>query len=116
MLFNFFVFKVLCCYCLSSGSGFGFGSFMVGFDVFKDGFMVFVEFEFGDDYVGGVDVEGDGGIGGFFVDDVFDVDDVFEVVDGGDFVFFVFLGVMNDGDFVVFVDGDGVDLLRLLII
>lgn len=72
--------------------------------------MVFVEFEFVDDDVGGVDVERDGLVGGFVVGDMFDVDDVFEMVDGGDFVFMVFVGVMDDGDFVVFVDGDVVDL------
>jgi hypothetical protein len=41
-----------------------------------------------------------------------DVDEVLEAVDGGDFAFAALVGAADDGDFVVFADGDGSDLLH----
>jgi hypothetical protein len=42
-----------------------------------------------------------------------DVDEIFEAVDGGDFALAALIGAADDGDFVVFADGDGSDLLRV---
>jgi hypothetical protein len=39
-----------------------------------------------------------------------DVDEVLEAVDGGDFAFAALVGPADNGDFVVFADGDGSDL------
>lgn len=36
--------------------------------------------------------------------------DVLEAVDGGDFAGAAFVGAADDGDFVVFADGDAADL------
>jgi hypothetical protein len=38
------------------------------------------------------------------------VDEVFQAVNGGDFAFAAFVGASDNGDFVVFADGDGADL------
>jgi hypothetical protein len=43
------------------------------------------------------------------------VDEVFQPVDGGDFSFTALVGSSDDGDFVVFSDGDAADLLRKLL-
>lgn len=115
MSVNCFAFKVSCCHRLSSGSGLGLGSLTAGLDALKDGLTVLVELELGDDHVGGVDAEGDGGTGGLLADDALDVDDVLEAVDGGDLALLVLLGATNDGDLVVLADGDRTDLLRLSI-
>ena len=40
------------------------------------------------------------------------MNDVFEAVDGCDFTVTAFIGSANDGDFVVFTDRDGTDLVR----
>jgi len=40
-----------------------------------------------------------------------DMHHVFEAVDGGDRAFAPFIAAAHDGDFVVFADGDGTDLL-----
>lgn len=43
--------------------------------------------------------------------DTLDMNEVFEAVDGNDFAFAAFIAAADDGDFVVFADGDGSDLV-----
>jgi len=75
-------------------------------DALQDALTVLVELELGDDDFGGVNADGHGLARGLFADDALDVDYVFETVDGGDFAFAAFVGAADDGDFVVFSDGD----------
>ena len=42
--------------------------------------------------------------------DSLNVDDIFETIDGGDLALAAFVGTADDGNFVVFADGDGADL------
>ena len=76
----------------------------------KDVLTVLVELELGDDDLGRVDAERDGLAGGLVAGDTLNVDDVLETVDGGDLALAALVAAADDGDFVVFADGDGADL------
>lgn len=43
---------------------------------------------------------------GFLANDAFDVDDILKAIDGDDFAGAAFVGAADDGDFVVFADGN----------
>ena len=57
-----------------------------------------------------MDAEGNALAVGLFADNTLDVDGVLETVDAGDLALTTFVGTTDDGDFVVFADGDGSDL------
>lgn len=88
----------------------GLGELTAALDALKDGLTVLVKLELGDDDVGGVDADGDGGTGGLVAGDALDVDDVLEAVDGSDLALLVLVGAADNGDLVVLADGDGADL------
>ena len=57
-----------------------------------------------------MDADGDALAVGLLAGDALDVDDVFETVDAGDLALAALVGASDDGDLVVFADGDGADL------
>lgn len=88
----------------------GLGELTAALDALKDGLTVLIKLELGNDDVGGVDADGDGGTGGLVAGDALDVDDVLEAVDGSDLALLVLVGAADNGDLVVLADGDGADL------
>jgi len=87
------------------------GSFTALGASLEDLLPVFVELEFRDDDFAGVDADGDGLAVGLLAGDSLDVDEVLQSVNGGDFAFTALVGASHDGDFVVFSDGDAVDIV-----
>lgn len=79
-------------------------------DALKDLLTVLVELELGDDDLGWLDSERDGLSVGLLAGDTLDVDDVLETVDGSDLALTALVGATDNGDLVVFADGDGADL------
>lgn len=66
--------------------------------------------EFGDDDFGRVDTDVDGGTVVLFPVDSFNVDDKLSSVDTCDFAITVFEGTTNNLDFIIFADGERLDL------
>lgn len=75
-------------------------------DPLQDVVSVLVPLQLGDLNLAGMDPQRDGLPVGFFAHDPLDMDDIFEAVDGGDFATAALVGAADDGDFVVFADGD----------
>ena len=57
-----------------------------------------------------MDANWDGLAVGLLAGNSLDVDEVLQPIDGGDFSFTAFVGASNNGDFVVFSDGDAANL------
>ena len=69
-------------------------------------FPILVQLQLGDHDLAGVDAERHALSITLLAGDTFDVNDVFETIDGGDFTVAAFVGASDDGDFVVFADGN----------
>lgn len=74
---------------------------------------VISEVELGDDNVGRVDAEGNGGTVGLLAVDALDVDDPLLAVDLGDLALSALLRTTDDQDLVILANGERSDLLRL---
>lgn len=77
----------------------------------KESLVVLVELEVGDDNVGGVDSDGDGGSGSLLAVNALNVDDPLLAVDLDNLALASLVGSANDLDLVVLADGDRASLL-----
>jgi len=72
---------------------------------------ILIELQLGDDDFRRVHAEGHGLAVGFLSRHALDVDKIFQTVDGYDFALTAFVAASHYGDFVVFADGDGADIV-----
>lgn len=63
-----------------------------------------------------MDAEGNALAVGLFADNTLNVDGVLETVNAGDLALTTLVGAPDDGDFVVFADGDGSDLSKIMLV
>ena len=78
---------------------------------FKELLAVRVQVEFGDDDLGRVDTQVNGGAIVLFPVDSFNVNDELLSVHGGDFAITVFEGTADNLDFIILADGERSDLI-----
>jgi len=69
--------------------------------------------DLGDDNLGGVDTDGDGGTVGLLAVDALDVNDPLATVDLDDLALTALEGTANDHDLIILADGDGTGAVLL---
>lgn len=77
----------------------------------EEGLAVLVHVELGDNNLGGVDADGNGGTVGLLAVDALDVDDPLAAVDLDDLALTALEGTANDHDLIILADGDGTGLI-----
>jgi len=75
-------------------------------DALKYALTILVELQLVDDDVARVNTQRNGLTDGLLPNDCRDVNDVFETVDGSDLALATLVGTSDDGDFIIFSDGD----------
>jgi len=82
-------------------------------DTIQKTLTVLVQLQLGDDDFRGSDANGDALAVGLLADNSLDVYHIFQSVDTGDLALTAFVRSSNDGDFIIFADGDGADVVLL---
>ena len=76
----------------------------------KDGLAILVELDLGNNNVGGVDTNGDGGTVDLLAGDAVDVDNPLLTVDLDDLTLTALEGTTNDHNLIILADGNGAGL------